>query len=359
VRTPYVVGPPVRMADGFFGRSQQARQFFETMDGQQVQCVSVLGLRRAGKTSFLQYVAHPEMMAAYLQDPERYVMVYVDMSVCKTPADFYTRVHRRLASRLVSMNSNGKTIPQPATDVYGIEALLYEFQAHRVVILMDEFDQLRIASFGQEFMTELRGLSSVWDYELGFVTASYWDLYRLGNFVGLPITSPFYNIFYPKPIYLSGLSPSELEDLVRIPARRVGVAADDEDIAFIRRIGGSLPFFVQATAAVWLPHKIRDQLPDSHEVTQRLASEMSPYFDQWWRNFSDVERDVLLQVVFEKPIERLPYGEYEVDEAVHRLINYGLISTLGHNLWLDSAVFCRWLREYAGRTAVPARTRAP
>jgi hypothetical protein len=358
MRTPYIVGPPVRAAGDFFGRSQQAQQFFESMAGQQVQCVSVLGLRRAGKTSFLQYVAHPEMAAAHLPDPERYVLVYIDMSACKTPADFYTRVHRRLTSRLMSLNSNGQTMPQPATDVYGIESLLYEFKDYRVIILMDEFDQLRIASFGQEFMTELRGLASVWDYELAFVTASYWDLYRLGNFIGLPLTSPFYNIFYPQPIYLSGLNASEMEDLVRTPARRVGIAADDEDIAFIRRIGGSLPFFVQATAAVWFPHKALERLPDAHDITQRLVSEMSPYFDQWWRNFSDVERDVLIQVVFEKPIERLPYGEYEVDEAVNHLINYGLISVTGNNVWPDSAIFCHWLREYIGRTPASARIRA-
>lgn len=61
-----------------------------------MQCVSVLGLRRAGKTSFLQHVAHPEVMAGFLSDADRYAMIYVDVSACRTPGDFYGRVARRL-----------------------------------------------------------------------------------------------------------------------------------------------------------------------------------------------------------------------------------------------------------------------
>ena len=68
MRLPYVVGPPVKLPTDFFGRAAQTRQFFDTLAGPQVQCVSVLGLRRAGKTSFLQHVAHPEVMAGFLSD---------------------------------------------------------------------------------------------------------------------------------------------------------------------------------------------------------------------------------------------------------------------------------------------------
>ena len=71
MRLPYVVGPPVKLPTDFFGRAAQTRQFFDTLAGPQVQCVSVLGLRRAGKTSFLQHVAHPQVMAGFLSDADR------------------------------------------------------------------------------------------------------------------------------------------------------------------------------------------------------------------------------------------------------------------------------------------------
>lgn len=348
MRMPYVVGPPVRLPTDFFGRENQTRQFFESLAGPQAQCVSVLGLRRAGKTSFLQYISHPEIMALYLPDPQRYVMVYVDVSACKTPAEFYGRVYRKLLANLPRVPS-GVDRSQTGTDVYDVESLLYEFGERRVIFLMDEFDQLRTAGFGSDFLTELRALAGIWDFELAYVTASYWDNYRLGKFVGLPPTSPFYNIFYPTPIYLSGLSPRELEELVKVPACRVGIAADDEDVAFVRYHAGTLPFFVQAVAATWLTYKAQGKNPDAAAVNQRLVSEMWPYFEQWWRNFSDVERDVAFAVAQEKTVTRLPYGEREIDEAVQRLMNYGVVAATGDNLWADSALFGRWMQEHKSR----------
>ncbi len=348
MKMPYVVGPPVRLKTDFFGRERQTAQFFETLAGPQVQCVSVLGLRRAGKTSFLQHVSHPEVMAAYLPDPNEYVMVYVDVSACKTASDFYNRVYRKLLSALPRVPA-GAVRSQSAVDVYDLESLLHEFGRRRVVLLMDEFDQLRAADFSGDFMAELRALAGVWDFELGYVTASYWDLYRLGNFVGLPPTSPFYNIFYPTPIYLSGLSPDELNELVRIPAQRVGIAADDEDIALVRHLAGSLPFYVQAAASAWLVHKAQGNRATAAAIQPRLASELGPYFEQWWRHFSDVERDVLAAVAQEKPVGRLAYDEAELDEAVNRLSCYGVIGTTGDQLWADSALFANWVAEHTSR----------
>ncbi|HMT22668.1 MAG TPA: hypothetical protein PKE20_15730, partial [Promineifilum sp.] len=204
-----------------------------------------------------------------------------------------------------------------------------------------------------EFMTELRALAGIWEFELAYVTASYWDLFRLGNFVGLPPTSPFYNIFFPTPIYLSGLTPAELEDLIRVPAGRVGIEADDADIAFVRHHAGTLPFFVQAVAAIWLTHKAQGRLPDSREGIRQLVSEMGPYFEQWWRNFSDVERDAVVAVAQERPVSRLPYAESEIARAVERLKNYGIVAEAGDHLWLDSAVLTHWVGEIAGKVKRP------
>lgn len=347
MKTPYVVGPPVRLPGNFFGRSGQTRQFFETLAGTQTHCVSVLGLRRAGKTSFLQYVSHPEVLASFLPDARRYLMIYVDVSACRTAAELYGRVYRKLLSSLPRVPA-GVDRARVTADVYDLESLLYEFGDRRIVLLMDEFDQLRTANFNADFMTELRALAGVWDYDLAYVTASYWDNNRLGNFVGLPPTSPFYNIFYPTPIYLSGLSPADLEALVKIPARSVGIVADDEDVAFIRHHAGTLPFFVQAVAAEWLMGKARGERPQPGRLNQRLASEMSPYFEQWWSNFNDVERDVAATVAQEKPVRRLPYDEQEIDLAVDRLKYYGVIAATGDHLWPDSLLFAHWLREFKG-----------
>ncbi len=344
--SPYVVGPPVRAAGDFFGRAGQTRRFYETLaGGPQVQCVSVLGLRRAGKTSFLQHVAQPEVMAAHLSDAARYTPLFVDLSACRAPADFYARVARGL------LRASGRPTADPAlaADAYMVESLLYDFSGRRVVLFLDEFDALRTAGFGDDFLTELRALAGVWDYELAYVTASYWPLAQLGNFVGLPATSPFYNIFFPTPLYVAGLGPAELDELVRVPARRVGIIADDEDVALVRDIAGTLPFFVQATAAAWLAQKADGQPPDAAAIARRLTSEMGPYFEQWWRGFNDVERAILRAVAAERPVGRLPYDAAELSGAARRLTEYGVLVAAGEQWGCDSALLRRWLRETTQR----------
>lgn len=133
MKTPYVVGPPVRLPDNFFGRTAKPGQFFETLAGAQTHCVSILGLRRAGKTSFLQYISHPEVMASFLPNPRRYLMIYVDVSACKTAAEFYGRVYRKLLSSLPRVPA-GIDRARPTADVYesGIAALRVWWSSHRL-----------------------------------------------------------------------------------------------------------------------------------------------------------------------------------------------------------------------------------
>jgi len=85
---------------------------------------------------------------------------------------------------------------------------------------------------------------------------------------------------------------------------------------------------------------------------------MWPFFEEWWSNFSDVERDVAVAVTQEKPIARLPYGEQEIDHAVQRLKNYGVVAATGDNLWVDSALFGQWIREYTGSGKSKAAARS-
>lgn len=115
--------------------------------------MSVLGVRRAGKTSFLQYVAHPTTMARYLPDPDAYTMIYLDMSSCKTPSDFYQRLLQRLRISLGRAKTDylWKESPDGQTKLYDVEAYLCQFPETRIVLLLDEFDHLRTEAFTQDF----------------------------------------------------------------------------------------------------------------------------------------------------------------------------------------------------------------
>lgn len=354
---PYIVGHPIKKPADFYGRHNQALRFFEIIGGTQAQSVSILGLRRAGKTSFLQYVTHKEVMARYLPDPDNYVMVYIDLSSCKTPSDFY----HRLLIRLKVLLGQGERInlwresPPGAAKMYDVEVLLCQNPDRRVVLLLDEFDHLKTDAFNQDFLTELRAMTSVLDYELACVTASYWDLYQLGSHIGLPPTSPFYNIFYPTPIYLSGLKKAEAQALIREPAERAGLTVTAKDVGRIQQLAGSMPFFLQAAAAKWFEDKGVNGRPNPAKVGSHLVAVMSPYFAQWWRSFSKCEQDYLKALARKEPISELPYSELELTETVRRLSHYGLLVRRGNDVQINGMVSTFWIRLHAGKIVLNGR----
>ncbi|MCZ7665782.1 MAG: AAA family ATPase [Chloroflexi bacterium] len=200
----YIVGPAIRKTEDFYGRSQQVSRFFEIVAGTQTQSVSVQGVRRSGKTSFLRYVAQPDVISRYVPNPRDYLMVYIDMSSCRNSSDFYQRLMMKLERSL--SGAKPFNLWQSAEDtvtLYDVETILCQHSHRRIILLLDEFDQIRTEQFDETFLTELRAMTSVLDYELACVTASFWDLYQLGDYIGLPPTSPFYNIFYPTPIFFA------------------------------------------------------------------------------------------------------------------------------------------------------------
>ncbi len=344
----YIVGHPIKRPEDFYGRSQQVARFFEIVGGAQAQSVSVLGVRRAGKTSFLQYVAHRDVMARYLPNPRDYVMVYIDISSCKTPADFYQRLLKKLERGL------GNTRPYPLwqsppgeATLYDVEAVLCQHPNRRIVLLLDEFDHIRSGAFDEDFLSELRAMTGVLDYELACVTASYWDLYQLGAHIGLPPTSPFYNIFYPTPIYLPGLEFAEVEQLVRQPAAQTGLLYVDSEIADIQALSGTLPFFVQATAAKWYEMRLYGMPPTYNGLLSPLVTALTPYFAQWWRSLGRLERALLHSLATLAEFDERPFPPSEVNLARRRLRAYGLIVP-GLNGWMvNGGVFAEWLRLFA------------
>jgi hypothetical protein len=345
----YIVGHPIKHPADFYGRHEQITRFFEIIGGRQAQSVSVLGVRRAGKTSFLQYVAHPTTMARHLSDADEYNMIYLDMSSCKTPNDFYQRLLQRLKVSLGKAQTDflWKESPQGQTKLYDVEAYLCQFPDTRIVLLLDEFDHLRTEAFTHDFLTELRAMTGVLEYDLACVTASYWDLYTLGTRLGLPPTSPFYNIFYPTPIYMSSLELTEATSLIDTPAAKGGVIFSEDEVREIQELAGSLPFFVQATASKWFRYKRAGGTLDSEEARLQLAADLAPYFDQWWHNFTSSERSVLLAVSGQRPLTDLDYPSLELDGILRRLHGYGLLFSADDRQYINGRVFQTWLRQYA------------
>lgn len=355
---PYTIGHPVQNPADFYGRHRQISRLYEIIGNPQAQSVTVLGLNRTGKTSFLRYVAQPTVMVRHLRHPEKMVMVYVDMASCKTPAYFYYRVLMQLKMALGQVNTGflwKESLPDQ-TSIYDVEAYLCHFPDRRIVLLLDDFDQISPASFSRHFLTELRAMTSVADYDLVCVTTSFTDLHYLGSQLGLPPTSPFFNIFFPVPLYLAELEMTAIDPLTSQPALQAGIPLSAEETQQIRRLAGTLPFLLQATAARWLYHKRLDSMPDPDVVLNQLVAELSPYFVDWWERFDRCQRQILAQLIAHRPISTQSFSQFTLGEAEHRLRQYGLIVDRGRRTAVNGEIFAAWLSRHF---APPLETEEP
>ena len=78
---PFTYGNPISDPRRFFGRAREVEQIFGRLRNEEFESSSVVGDRRIGKTSLLNYLADPGVRAAHGLGSGRYIFVYVDLQM--------------------------------------------------------------------------------------------------------------------------------------------------------------------------------------------------------------------------------------------------------------------------------------
>ena len=378
--SPYIVGSPIKEPTHFFGRKAEIARFFGNLNSPQIDSVQVLGIRRAGKTSFLRYVSHPDVVRENINDADNTLLIYIDLQDgVKTAADFYLElaegINRTLpkGKRLVIPLGNKlfphllwRISPKMANLFFDEPLMLTRYDlvklldspqlAHyRLIFLLDEFERLwedarpEDAPFDANFFTGLRSLVNTYLGRLAWVTSSYTDLYRLSEELGKEEkTSPFFNIFDPDPLVLGGLTAQEANDLIRKPAQEQDINLNAKELSSIKELAGPLPFFLQAAGKAWFEARQRGQLDFKQikgQVKQQLASAMRYNFDWYWRHFEEDERKLLKAIALKVPNEVRFYQQKHGNAVLNDLLRYGLITRKGNKYLIASEVFAEWIRR--------------
>ncbi|MCP4358900.1 MAG: hypothetical protein GY796_12850 [Chloroflexi bacterium] len=343
---PYTVGHPVQNPSEFYGRQTQISHFFSNITTSKAQSLHILGLNQSGKTSFLRHVAHPSVTVRHLRHPEKIVMVYVDMSTCKTPAYFYYRVLMQLKMRLGQVNTGflwQESLPEK-TNIYDVEVFLCHFSRRRIVLLLDQFDNLPTDTFGRDFLTELRAMVYVADYDLLLVTASMIPLPDIGCRLGLPATSPFYTMFAAAPICMGELDTAVVDTLISQSAIQEGVPFSTHEVYTIKWLAGTLPYLLQVTAARWLYYKRMGFLPEPEIILSQLIAELTPIFEEWWDTL-DAESQRLLGLMTTKYPD--PAESYFVSQQKkeHQMRLLGLVVGRERHPVVNGAILETWVSQ--------------
>lgn len=344
---PYILGVPVQ-GNQFFGRGNQIEQFFSMLNSHTLQPMRIMGLRRSGKTSFLQYVSScNEANKLFSREKLRTVIAYVDLHKDITSVNNFCYAVIMAIHKVISTESK---LPE---EIRGFRTLSSWLEGIlnknlRCVVLLDEYEVLTDISYQEFDVSFFHNLRALCCNDL----LSYFTWTTCSNFE-ISIISPqqraqdksshFENIFHLKPIIIGGLKQKEVMDLIKKPIEKIDIKFNQNEIRLIEKIAGTIPFFVQVVAQeMYLIKKNRKFSKNLHETIMGELlyrnSKMDQLFNNYWKVFTKNEKHLLFNILEDETIKRSDTHDKK------KFLDYGLVRDDGDSLYINGNLFKQWLK---------------
>jgi hypothetical protein len=343
-RSPYIVGLPISDPSHYFRNKDQVEDFYGRVLGPQLNCLSILGARRSGKTSFVNLLCHPHVRQQYLTPMEIQRIVVVNLNLqsgITSPGLFFRYLVLKTieaAQRHREPHEIKVNFP-PAINEQYVSSFFKGLRENgwRIILILDELEQLgKNDSFDVAFFDFLRSLSNDSDGRIAWVTTSYRDVDKIQYKKGKQDTSAFFNLFNQR-IFLGNLSPEEARKLISDPVKEK-IIYEDEDVDFLIRLAGLMPFPLQASASLLYQDYIKDNRGiQTHQQLERLfAGNMGKFYEHYWQHFEPPEQVVLKKIAHEKRTDS------DENRFVRDLMDYGFLI---NPQTISSEAFRDWIRS--------------
>jgi len=317
---PFEYGSPVA-PERFYGRSEQRLDVKNRIGAISSQSLSIVGLRRSGKTSLLRYIkARP---SEFCQASQRPLIIHLDFQSKKyrTPFGILEGLRRGIKDLThASPWSNNE-------DSYEVENGLATLrdQGYRTIVLIDEFESItthldHFTDWGDDWRAKMS------DSLFVSVICSKRSINEVYEACGL--TSPFGNMFATT--ILGAFEHNEFRELLLDGFERGGRSLTDQEVDFIDELSGGLPFYTQMAAALlW-------QYEDHQKVREKFELQSAHRFVELWEDLTPNERQRIVEIVS---------SESSSPENLRRykdLILHGLVRPSGV---LFSSAFAEFVRN--------------
>ncbi|MBI4233614.1 MAG: AAA-like domain-containing protein [Chloroflexi bacterium] len=367
---PFTYGNPVTVPQRFFGRRQEVAQIFNRLRNPEGESTSVVGERRAGKTSLLYYLSHPDVMRQQGLTPEQYIFVYLDLEMV-TPTTTSTRLFQHMLRRLLArlrepeMREAVQRASQlESIDAYHLADILEQVDRAglHIILLLDEFENLGAnENFGPDFYYALRALAI--HHNLALVTCSRRNLVEICQSQEVR-SSRFFNIFAN--IHLQPFSMEDVHELLHASLHGTDVAFSDRVVEYAVGLAGRQPFFLQMAFYTLFEacHQGMSEEDSLRLLRDRLAEEASPHFAAYWEPSSMDEQIVLAILALQEAESGAPLRGWtgEQLDAWYRgasaiapgLLHRALLTQVQDGYAVASRAFGAWIRtELASPGASP------
>ncbi len=357
---PFTFGNPIRDPSRFFGRKQEIRQVVSRLTSSAHESTSVVGERRIGKTSLLNYLSHPEVAPRLGMPADAYCLVYIDFQGLTdiTPQRFWQRVLGKMAHTTPDPDLAGRLKEMSARshfDLFDLEDLFDSVASCSltVVLLLDEFEYVtQNPNFGPDFFGGLRALAI--HHCLALVPATRRELVDLCHSDEIK-GSPFFNIFAS--VVLRPFPRQDLEELIEAYVGGGEMAFTQEEKDFVLRLGGGHPFFVQMAGHYLVEGKAQGLAPQALRefAAGRFDEQADAHYTYLWSHSAESEKITLLSALglsLAKPskktipnLENLKRLNPRAHLDVVSLAKRGLIGEQEGMYALFSPSFERWVAQ--------------
>lgn len=352
---PFLDRGPVREPAQFFGRRGEVRKLVQVLGARVPQSVSVIGERRIGKTSLLNFLSAPggalfEFSSLLGRRETEYLFIRADLSALKTrelngPLFFFRLLFKNLEKAV--REKTGQTFP--VFEQYwnnGSVAELVEFglgsyldEVKRIapklaiLFLLDEADPLIRQGVG----ALLRSL--IQDRPIAFVICTRLPLIEIDPEREV---SPLFNML-AETIPLGLLTESDARQMVTTLSDDIFTPGE---LDFILQAGGMHPDFTCVAARrVWeTKQEKRDFVPD--EIFSQIAFDLEPACQSLWDGMTSEEQAVCEQINSDPQIEKVE------NRAVQILRRKGVLNA-------QNALFSPVFAEFLSSKASPAPAESP
>lgn len=328
---PYLNRVRIQNPDEFYGRRSELSRIYERIKAGRPQSVSLVGVRRIGKSSLLSAIHHPANRLKYLPVPQEYVCVYMDFQEKRNVAP--AEILRHILSALQN-EYRGRLKLKVQPDYEGLMEVVHAFQEAglKLIFLWDEFESVtRNSNIGAEFYAYFRALAN--NYNVAYITTSSAQLQTLCHTKAIA-DSPFFNIFTN--LHLGPFKPEEARQLIAEPSGKAGkpLAAHTD---FVLEIAGHFPFFIQMACAALFSMDRLDKAAYK-KARETFMEEAGPHFREYWERFDESQKAVVAALAKGKKPPR------EHAFAVKYLTQAGFVL----NGKLFSTLFAEFVREATG-----------
>jgi hypothetical protein len=296
---PFTFGNPIKDPARFHGRKAEIRQIVNRLLSSAHESTSIIGERRIGKTSLLNYLANNDIAAGLGLTPDKFCPVYVDFQGLTdiTPQRFWQRVLKKMSRSICDESLKPaieKLSGQSDFDLFDLEDV-FESSLSKgltIILLMDEFEYVtENPNFKSDFFGGLRALAI--HHGVALIPATRRELVDLCHSEEIK-GSPFFNIFAN--IVLRPFSRPEVDELLEGYTRGNEFALTPQEKDFIWELGGGYPFFVQMAGHYLMEGRAQGLSgePLTKFAVSNFDQQADAHYTYLWSHCSESEKITLL-----------------------------------------------------------------